>query len=144
VLRPGLERAARRPVPTLLVVADCDAVRPLAGMHGIFDLLAGEKRMVVLTDVDHFHFLDGAADVHALMRRGAFSPFDQIAAAMRPMDELLPEGCVHEAVSALSVAHFHAALTGNHDAASFLAAGLEGTLAARGVRATVASAGAAQ
>jgi hypothetical protein len=111
-------------------------------MHEIFDLLAGEKRMVILTDVDHFHFLDGAAEVHTLMRRGVFSPFDRIAGAMRPMDELLPEGCVHDAVSGLTVAHFHAALTGDDDAARFLAVGLDGALAARGVRATVARAAA--
>jgi predicted dienelactone hydrolase len=136
-LRPALEGAARRSVPTLLVVADCDAVRPLGGMYEIFASLAGQKRMVVLTDVDHFHFLDAAANVHALMRRAAFSPFDRIAAAMRPMEELVPERYVHAAVSGLAVAHFQAALTGSRDAGRFLAADLAGALASRGARARV-------
>jgi predicted dienelactone hydrolase len=136
-LRPALGGAARRPVPTLLVVAECDAVLPLAGVNEIFASLAGQKRMVVLTDVDHFHFLDAAANVHALMRRGAFSPFDRIAAAMRPMEDLVPERYVHDAVSGLAAAHFQAALMGSRDADRFLAGDLAGVLAGRGAHARV-------
>jgi predicted dienelactone hydrolase len=140
LLRSRLDDGARRQVPTLLIAGDLDSVLPLRGMREVFDLLPGTKRMIVLEDVDHFHFVDRAEGVHELMRGGSFPPFDRIAHAMRPMAELASEGRVQAAVSALTLAHFAATLNGSREAAEFLAEGVEGVLLRRGIRATVVSA----
>jgi predicted dienelactone hydrolase len=136
-LRAAMPPGWGRDVPALVVLADLDAVLPLAGMDRVLERIPSTKRVVVLAAVDHFHFLDRAAEVHEFMRRGALAPFDRIASSMRPFEALSPEAAVHRAVVGLAVAHMDAVLGQRVAAVRFLGGPLAAALATQGISADI-------
>jgi len=137
-LEDGMDLAFDRDVPTLYIVADQDTLLPLRGVRGLYERTPGPKRMVVLTDTDHLHFLDRADENHEMFRlvpqRGLF---EDVVKLMKPIAELAPGDHAALAVRGLGLAHMDATLKGAAAAAALLAGDVAGTLAARGVRATV-------
>jgi len=137
-LEDGMDLAFGRAVPTLYIVADQDTLLPLRGVRGLYGRTPAPKRMVVLTDTDHLHFLDRADENHEMFRlvpqRGLF---EDIVKLMKPIAELVPGEHAAIAVRGLGLAHMDAALKGDAAAAALLAGDVAATLAARGVRATV-------
>ena len=137
-LEDGMDLAFGRAVPTLYIVADQDTLLPLRGVRGLYERTPVPKRMVVLTDTDHLHFLDRADENHEMFRlvpqRGLF---EDIVKLMKPIAELAPGEHAAIAVRGLGLAHMDATLKGDAAAAALLAGDVAATLAARGVRATV-------
>ncbi len=137
-LRAAMPPVWGRDVPALVVLADHDAVLPLAGMDRVLERIpSSTRRVVVLAAVDHFHFLDRAAEVHEFMRRGGLAPFDRIASSMQPFDTLCPEAAVHRVAAGLAVAHMDAVLGQRLAGVRFLGGPLAAALATQGVRAEV-------
>jgi dienelactone hydrolase len=135
-LAPVLDLDWGREVPALFLVADQDSLLPLASMRDILKRTSGPKRMVVLESADHLHFCDRIEEVHEMFRMmPPPGEFARVAANVRPISELCPPEHAYAFVRGLGLAHFDAALKGNEGAAALLAAGLEGTLEERGIRA---------
>lgn len=124
--RPGiiaapLDFAWGRDVPTLVIAGDCDVSIPLEQVRDVFDRIPATKKLVILRDVDHLHFVDNAAEQHERVRNMAFPPeLPWIQREMRPFSELRPEEDVHRTVAGLSTAHFDMSLRGNRGARRFL------------------------
>jgi predicted dienelactone hydrolase len=128
-----------REVPTLFVVADLDSLLPLAGIRELYERTPAPKRLVVLENTDHLHFLDRIAENHEMFRS---MPQDELfrpaISRMRPMAELTDETATYAAVRGLGVAHMDAVLKGNEAAARFLAGDVAAALAAQGMRVALA------
>ncbi len=137
-LEQGMDLRFGRDVPTLYIVADQDTLLPLRGVRQLYGRTPGTKRMVVLTDTDHLHFLDRVEENHEMFRlvpqRGLF---EDVVKQMRPICELAPGAHAYLAVRGLGLAHMDATLKGDAAAVALLAGDVAGALAARGVRATV-------
>jgi predicted dienelactone hydrolase len=100
-----------RPIPTLFIVAENDAALPLDPMRELFARAPEPKRLVVLPDTDHLHFVDDVEQHHEALRAAlAAGEFGFIAAAMRPMRELAHPAGVHAEICALTEAHFDGTL----------------------------------
>ena len=136
VLPLTLTFAWGREVPTLYIAAEDDVPIPPGAVRELFERTPGARRMFVLRDADHQHFVDEVAAAHEAVRamtlpgEAAWMP-----AAMRPMSELCPGEHGHLMVRGLSLAHFDATLRGSSEAARFLDGDVVGALAARGVAA---------
>ncbi len=123
-----------REVPTLFLVADRDTLLPLDGMRELFGRVRPPKRMVVLTNTDHMHFVDQARQAHELYRA---LPRDdglmRVVDRMPPFDDLAPAAQAHVAVRSLGLMHMDAHLKGDERARALLAGDLTTLLAERGV-----------
>ncbi len=121
-----------RPVPTLAIVADDDAVLPLPMMRDLLAHAPAVQRLVMLVNADHYHFCDNAELVHDLMN-GA------LGEGSRPSSDFIPGAHAYEVTKSLGLAHFDATLRGNADAAALLDADLPAHFAARGITVEVIS-----
>ncbi len=139
VLTDTVEVPEDRGVPTLLVVADGDCLLPLDGMRQLYARVRPPKRLVVLENADHLHFMDRVEETHELLRTMPPWPlFAREVQRMRPASELLPGERACEAVRGLGLAHFDDAVKDVGPAREFLATDLGGRLAARGIPVAVA------
>lgn len=133
----------RRAVPTFVLAAERDALIPLSALRDLHAKLAGPKRMGVLRNAGHVHFVDGAERRHEELRSmwssgqlpvlDAELDFAAIAEASRPFSELCPAEHGDEVVKALCLAHMDAHLKEDPEATAWLAGDLAGAFAARGV-----------
>lgn len=127
-----------RPVPSLWIVADRDALLPLDGIEELYAEAEPPKRLVVLESTDHLHFCDRGEEVHELFRRTPpAGVFARGARGMRPIAELSPPALARRATNGLVLAHLDATLGANEAALAFLSDGLASRLAAREVSASV-------
>jgi predicted dienelactone hydrolase len=139
--RPGvlpltLEFGWGRPVPVLCLAAEDDTPIPLDGLRELFGRMPAPKRMFVLRNADHQHFVDDAAVQHEAVRTGSFP--DDVAwlpAGMRPAGELCPPEHGYLFTRGLALSHLDAALRQLPAAAEFLDGDVTGALAAQGVAA---------
>ncbi|MFD1715016.1 alpha/beta hydrolase family protein [Amnibacterium flavum] len=116
-------------VPTLMLVGSRDSMLPLFGQFELYrDLVPDTRRMVVLLDADHNHFVDNIETGHEWMR--AFldrcaetypgTDWEVVARVCRPFDELAPEGPTEELWRGLTTAHFDAVLKSDARASALL------------------------
>jgi len=137
VLEQSVDLRFGREVPTLFIAADQDSLLPLYGIRGLYERAAAPKRLVVLTDTDHLHFMDRIEENHEMFRlvpqEGLFA---SVIASIKPISELAPGEHAYLAVRGLGLAHMDATLKGDESAAALLAGDVAGTLARHGVRAT--------
>jgi dienelactone hydrolase len=132
-----------RPVPTLVLAAERDALVLLAGLRELHQELRPPKRLAILKNSGHLHFCDNAEQGHEMLRAmwksGAFpaAPADidlaAIAEASRPFSELCSAADGLATVQGLSVAHMDAHVKELSDARAFLSGDLAGRFAARGI-----------
>jgi dienelactone hydrolase len=138
-LSAALDFAWERDVPTLYLVADRDTLLPLRGMHELHGRTRGSKRMVVLENADHMHFCDRIEEIHELFRMMPPPVFDSLVQDILPIAQLCAPDSAYDFTRGLGLAHMDAHVRGVEAAAAFLAGDLAATLAARNVRAAVAS-----
>ena len=137
-----------RPLPTFILAAERDALIPLPALRDLHAKLARPKRMAVLRNAGHVHFVDGAQRRHEELRsmwssgqlpmEAANIDFAAIAEASRPFSELCPAEHGAMVVRALCLAHMNAHLKADADAAAWLAGDLAGEFAGEGVDLEVA------
>jgi predicted dienelactone hydrolase len=139
--RPGvlpltLTLAWDRAVPVLYLAAADDAPIPLDGVRALFGRTPPPKRMFILRNADHQHFVDDVTAQHEAVRGMSF-PADVawLPAAMRPARELCSPEHAHLFTRGLTLSHLDAALRQLPEAAEFLDGDVTGALAARGVAA---------
>jgi predicted dienelactone hydrolase len=121
-----------RDVPTLILACEDDTILPVQGMRDLFERVPSPTALVILRRADHFHFCDGATEMHdfvLLMRAAADS-------GMKPMSQLVSEETAQRFIAGLGLAHFDAYLRDNTEPAS-LFDDLEAVLAAQGIDAEV-------
>lgn len=137
-LERGMDLRFGREVPTLFIAADQDTLLPLHGVRALYERTPGPKRLVVLADTDHLHFLDRVEENHELFRSTPpVALFADIVHRMKPIGDLTPGEHAYVAVRGLGLAHMDAVLKASTAAAAWLAGDVAATLAARGVRVTV-------
>lgn len=135
-----------RPVPTLLVAGDRDALVLIDAMRALFQDLPEPKRMVEIHDIGHFQFVEHCEERHdafveQLRVDGAFVPGLDVEAMLRTVgrhEDMVATDKAHAVMQALLLGHMDAHLKGNGEAASFLASGLADRIADQGVKVTVA------
>ena len=137
-LQAALDFAWGRDVPTLFLVAESDTILPLKGMYELFARAGSSKRMLVLADADHMHFCDQIETIHELFRMMPPPIFDQVSAAIKPIDELCAPEQAYSFVRGLGLAHMDAHVRGHEPAGVFLEKELPATLRARGIDAALA------
>jgi dienelactone hydrolase len=133
-----------KPVPTLMLTASRDSLLPLDGQ---FDLLrripAANKKMVILADSDHNHFVDdidaGQAWLKDYVERVARlfpdgpGEWPIAASLVVPQEELCPGDHAHTAWRGLTLAHMDAHIRSNNDAAAFLEGPIDLILGEQGI-----------
>ena len=137
-LERGMDLGFGREVPTHFIAADLDTLLPLHGVRALYERTPGPKRLVVLVDTDHLHFLDRIEENHELFR--ATPPvalFAEIVRRMKPIGDLAPGEHAYLAVRGLGLAHMDAVLKEHPAATAWLAGDLAAALAAHGVRVAV-------
>ncbi|MYE10422.1 MAG: prolyl oligopeptidase family serine peptidase [Gammaproteobacteria bacterium] len=135
-----------RPVPTLLVAGDRDALVLIDAMRALFQDLPEPKRMVEIHDIGHFQFVEHCEERHdafveQLRVHGAFTPGIDVEVMLRTVgrhEDMLATDKAHAVLQALLLAQMDAHLKDNGDAASYLASGLENRIADHGAKVTVA------
>jgi predicted dienelactone hydrolase len=96
-----------REVPLLIVAAEKDSILPLAGIRDMYTRAPDPKRLVVLANADHMHFLDDPRQAHEMFRNLPVGAMLLPAAhGILPFDQLLPSRPAHDAIRALTLAHF--------------------------------------
>jgi len=132
-LTEALDFDWRREVPTTYLVAERDSLLPLYGMRELFERTPGSKRLLVLNNADHMHFLDRVEEMHELFRSvpppGAFA---EVAKTVPPIGELVSGEAAYLFTNGLGLAHFDAALRGRREATALLDGAVD-ALALRGV-----------
>jgi pimeloyl-ACP methyl ester carboxylesterase len=114
--RPGIIPAPldfewQRDVPTLVIAAERDVSIPLDNVRDVFERVPCSKRMVVLPNADHLHFVDNAAEQHEHVRAMQFPPeLIWMQREMRPFSTLLPESEAHQRIADQTLEHFDAHL----------------------------------
>lgn len=121
--------------PVLLLALEEDSVLPLEGMQDLFNSIRGPKQLVVLNAADHFHFCDGAQQIHQLFRTLPAMPGVPLAKPMPPWRRLCPAEHGVD-VAKLATAHFDAHLKHDDGAADYLAENLLQSISERGIGAT--------
>ncbi|MEO8605010.1 MAG: hypothetical protein ABI629_20750 [bacterium] len=122
-----------RDVPTTYLVAERDSLLPLYGMRELYERTRASKRLRVLHNADHMHFLDRAEEMHEMFR--AMPPpgaFTEVAKSVPPISELVGEQAAYLFTNGLGLAHFDAVLRHNVDATALLDNAVQ-ELARRGV-----------
>lgn len=111
----------RREVPVLFVAGDGDVPVPLGNVVELYWRAPSPKRMYVLRNADHQHFVDDVEGDHEALRTATFEGDGAwIPGAMRPIGELMSGDQAHRLVRGLTLAHFDASLRGDGDASRFL------------------------
>lgn len=144
----------RRDVPTLMLTADRDSLLPLYGQLELLRRIpSADKRMVVLADADHNHFVDDidtgqewlrefAARVARLFSRGP-GDWTSVARSVAPTEQLCAGASAQLAWRGLITAHMDAHLRANIQAREMLHTPLDRVLAERGVKASSVESGTA-
>ena len=135
-----------RPVPTLLVAGDRDALVLIDAMRALFRDLPEPKRMVEIHDIGHFQFVEHCEERHdafveQLREQGAYIPGIDVEVMLRTVgrhEDMLATDEAHAVLQALLLGHMDAHLKDDGDAASYLASGLEDRIADHGAKVTVA------
>jgi dienelactone hydrolase len=123
-----------RNAPTLYLVAENDALLPLAGMYELFERTPATKQMVILRRADHMHFMDNVEEVHEALRSMPFTgEMAWIPKEMRPIAELCSGEQAHIFVRGLTLCHLDATLRRQEEAQRLLVGDIEAELAERGV-----------
>ena len=132
-----------RPVPTFVLAAERDALILLPALRDLHAKLPAPKRMAVLRNAGHVHFVDGAERRHEELRTMWASgqlpitdpdiDFAAVAEASRPFSELCPAAHGAAVVKALCLAHMDAHLKDDPQAANWLAGDLAAEFAAQGI-----------
>jgi dienelactone hydrolase len=134
ILPAKLTFAWSRDVPTLYLVAESDAMTPLAGMYELFERTPATKQMIILRRADHLHFMDNAEQEHEIARTMPWpGELAWIPKEMRPIAELCSEEQAHLFVRGLTLCHMDAILRRKQEARRFLQGNLKAELAERGV-----------
>jgi dienelactone hydrolase len=137
--RPGilplaLDFAWGRDVPTLILTGDADVPVPLDDVLEVYRRTPSRKRLFVLRDADHQHFVDDVEAQHEAVRSMEFpAEAAWIPAAMRPIAELCSGEHAHLFTRGLTLAHLDATVRDSAEAAGFLDGDARGALAARGI-----------
>ena len=119
-LREALVFEWGRIVPTFFIVADKDSILPIGGMYELFGSVAPPKRMIVLKNTDHFHFVDTAERLHEMFRMMGKVPGVPLARPLSPISELATGKQSQLAVRGLTLAHMDKHVKGEADAGKFL------------------------
>ena len=137
-----------RPVPTFVLAAERDALILLAGLRELHRDLRPPKRLAVLRNAGHLHFVANAEQGHEMLRAmwksGSFPAAGDdidlaaLAEASRPFAELCPAEHGAATVQALCLAHMDAHVQESADARAFLSGDLARTFAVRGIELEVA------
>jgi len=123
-----------RNVPTLYLVAENDAMTPLAGMYELFKRTPATKQMVILRRSDHLHFMDNVEETHETVRNMPWTgELAWIPKEMRPIAELCSGAQAHLFVRGLTLCHLDVTLKRQEEAQRLLAGDIETELAERGV-----------
>ena len=144
VLHHHLNFNWKKPVPTLMVVADRDSLLPLDGQLDLLrQIPSEEKSMVILADADHNHFVDDIDAgqqwlkeyVERIARIYPNGPGNWPLAVglVVPQEELCPGAHAHFALRSLILAHMDAHIRGVQDAAAFLNGPIDAFMADHGV-----------
>jgi predicted dienelactone hydrolase len=139
--RPGvlpltLTFAWDREVPVLYLAAEHDTPIPLDGVRELVGRTPPPRRLFILRNADHQHFVDDTAAQHEALRAMSLpAEAAWLPAAMRPASELCPEEDAHLFARGLALSHLDAALRQLPEAEKFLDGDVTGALAARGVAA---------
>ena len=105
-----------RPVPTLMLVAERDAVLPLENMRGLFERLSQPKRMLILHNAGHFFFNDSIESTHELMRASLAA-----TTPMPPIGQLCSPASAEAFLRGMGTAHMDAHLKDMQPAIDLLA-----------------------
>ena len=115
---------------TIFLVADHDSWLPLYGQIELFRRTPGTKRLFILENADHNHFVDGIETGHEWLRTFTASlasveseggtDWRCIANNMLPFKDLCSEQKAHMCWRGLCVAHMDAYVRGNKQALVFL------------------------
>ena len=131
-----------RSVPTFVLAAERDALILLSALRELHRELRPPKRLAVLENAGHVHFVDDPEQRHEMLRSlwgsGTFRAdpdvdFAAIAEASRPFSELCPAAHGAATVQSLCLAHMDANLKGSAEARAFLDGDRARTFAARGI-----------
>ena len=140
-------QAWRRNVPTLVLAAEQDSLIMLSELRRLHRELSCEKRLVILRNAGHVHFVDGAEQRHEMLRmqfKSGMMPsqdgvdFAAVGEATRPFSEHCSAEHGANVVQGLGLAHMDAHLRGDEDARAFLQGNLAGAFADRGIDVEVA------
>ena len=118
-----------RPVPTLMLVAERDAVLPLENMRGLFERLSQPKRMLILHNAGHFFFNDSIESTHELMRASLAA-----TTPMPPIGQLCSPASAEAFLRGMGTAHMDAHLKDMQPAIDLLASDLHAVLASHDVK----------
>ena len=132
-----------REVPTLVLAAERDALIMLPALRDLHAKLTEPKRLAVMKNSGHVHFVDDPEARHEQLRTMWSSgqlpiedpdiDFAAIAEASRPFSELCSGEHAHDVVKSLCLAHMDAHLKADAAAASWLARTPAADFAARGI-----------
>jgi dienelactone hydrolase len=135
ILRVKLTFRWGRDVPTLYLVGENDTSLPLAGMYEIFERTPATKRMVILRQADHMHFMDNVEESHESVRTTRWAgELAWLPKEMQPISELCSGEQAHLFVRGLTLCHMDAVLRRQEEARRFLLGDIEAELAERGVK----------
>lgn len=118
-----------RDVPTLVLAAENDSLIMIDELRRLHRELRCDKRLVVLRNAEHVHFVDGAEERHEMLRmqfksgsmpNAAGVDFVSVGEAMKPFSELCPAEHGSDTVRGLGLAHMNAQLRDDADARDFL------------------------
>jgi dienelactone hydrolase len=112
-----------RPVPTLMLVAERDAVLPVENMRGLFERLSQPKRLLILHNAGHFFFGDGIESTHESMRAALAA-----TTPMPPIAELCSPASADAFLRGMGTAHMDAHLKNMQPAIDLLASDLHAVL----------------
>ena len=115
-----------RPVPTLVFASEFDSQIPCEGVVGLYERLSEPKRLCILDNCDHVHYVDRVAAEHEGMRQMLESLPAKASDVARTLELIRPIASLRDpeealvAVRALSLAHLDAELRSNEDARRWL------------------------
>jgi len=105
-------------VATLLIAGADDCLVDLdTSIEPLYARLSSPRALVVIDDMDHFHFCDSIKLIHDNHVR---TPRPGLRRAVRPYRDLLPEARAHRIVRALATGFLHARLSQDRDAMAVL------------------------
>lgn len=131
-----------RDVPTLVLAGEVDSLIMLGELRRLHRELRCEKRLVILRNAGHVHFVDGAEERHEMLRmqfKSGMMPetegvdFVAVGEATKPFSEHCSAEHGSDVVRGLGLAHMDAHLRGDVDARRFLQDDLAGAFADRSI-----------
>ena len=136
-----------RDVPTLVLAAEEDALIMVGELRRLHRELRGQKRLVILREAGHVHFVDAAEERHEMLRKQFKSglmpssegiDFVALGESIKPFSQHCSAEQGADVVRGLGLAHMNAHLREDPDARAFLQGDLARTFAARSIDVEVA------